>query len=445
MTRGSILKSVIAFAIPLMLASILQLMYNAADVIVVGRWAGMHAIASVGATSSLYYFIVSLFNGFSLGPTVIVSQKYGEGDSEGVHRASHAALTMGFLIGILAMIVGIAISGPVLQLMGTPEGEVLDGAILYIRIVFSSMPGFLVYNYGAAVMRGVGDANRPFRILAVTGLVNVLLNLLFVIVFKMGVTGVALATLIANYLSAGIVMYFLINSDGDYKIYLQKLRLYREETLSYIKLGVPAGIQGSISNIVNMIVQSSVNSFGDVAVAGNTAAVNVETILWTALNAFSMAAITCVGQNFGAKKPDRVKKSIYIPSLCVFVSGIAISAVFLLFSRGIMNLYIPDSSEAISFGRTRMFVILPFYFLCGIGLVLSGVIRGFGYSNVSFYNTMFGSTIPLLLWLYLVFPLKRTLPMLLAGYPIIWFLLIVVHIFSLLILWKKIKPQMTAS
>lgn len=442
MTQGSVLKSIIAFAIPLMLTNVLQLLYNAADTVVVGRWAGMQAIASVGATSSLYFFVVSMFNGFSLGPTVIVSQRFGKGDSEGVKRASHTSLTLGFIIGLIAMVAGIVISRPVLQLMGTPEGAVIDGAVLYIRIVFLSLPGLLVYNYSAAVMRGVGDSNRPFYILTATGFVNVLFNLFFVIILKMGVAGVAWATLISNYLSAVLAVYFLIKSNGDYKIYVKELKLYKEETISYIKLGIPAGVQGSISNLVNMIVQSSVNSFGDVAVAGNTAAVNVESIVWMALNAFCTAAITCVGQNFGARKPDRTKRAIYVPVLCVLVSGIAIGGICLLFSRSIMGLYITDSAEALAFGRTRMFVIMPFYFLSGISQVLDGVIRGFGYPNISFYNTFLGSTIPLLLWQYLVFPLKRTLPVLLIGYPIIWVLLIGVHIVSLMLLWKKIRPKM---
>ena len=441
MTQGSILKSVIWFAIPLMLTNVLQLLYNAIDVMVVGRFAGMHALAAVGATSSLYYFVVAIFNGFSLGPTVVISQRFGQGDSEGIHRASHTSLAMGFVMGLLAMLAGVITSRPILELMDTPAG-VIDGATLYIRIIFMGLPGQLIYNYGAAVMRGVGDTKRPFYILMATGVVNLILNLLFVIVFKMGVAGVALATIIATYLSAATVVYFLIKSNGDFKIYIKKLRMYKEEVLLFVKIGIPIGVQALLSNGVNMVTQSSVNTFGDVVVAGNAAATNIDTMLWMALNSFSSAAITCVGQNYGAKKHDRIKKSIYIPVVCVVILAIALSSICMLFARNILGLYISDSAEAIEFGFIRMSVILPLYFLSGIGQVLDGALRGFGYSNISFYNTLLWGNIPMFLWITFVFPLNRTYPMLLAGYLIIWITVILAHTGSLLLLWKKTMKKM---
>ena len=442
MTQGSILKNIIAFAIPLMLTNVLQLLYNAIDVMVVGRFAGMHALAAVGATSSLFYFIVAIFNGFSLGPTVVISQKYGEGDSEGVHRAAHTSLAMGLIAGILAMIAGLIVSRPILELMNTPAGGVLEGATLYIRIICLGLPGQLVYNYSAAVMRGVGDTKRPFYILMTTGIVNLVLNLFFVIVLKMGVAGVALATIIANYLSAVIAVCFLINSNGDFKIYIKKLRMYKDEVLSFVKIGIPMGVQALLSNGVNIVVQSSVNSFGDVVVAGNAAATNIDTIIWMALNSFCSAAITCVGQNYGAKNQRRVKKAIYSPVVCVFVLAILLGAICLLFGRNILGLYIADSAEAIEFGLIRMKVILPLYFLSGIGQALDGVLRGFGYSNISLYNTLLGGNIPIILWIYFVFPFNRTFEMLLAVYPIGWLLVICLHVVSLMVLWKKIKRRM---
>lgn len=445
MSQGSITKNVIRFAVPLMLANVLQVLYNAADVVVVGRFAGTEALASVGATGSLFSLLVNLFAGISLGASVLVSRKYGARDSVGVHRASHTSVLVGTISGILAMMVGLFLSKPLLELMGTPSGAILDGAVLYLKIIFLGVPATMVYNFGASVMRGVGDTKRPFYILMVTGIINVCFNLLFVIGFDMGVAGVAIATIIANYLSAAAVVYYLMNSDGDYRINVKKLRLYKEEVLDILKIGLPAGLQSSVFGLSNTVIQSGINSFGDVAVAGNAAAGNIEGFVYQAMNAFYQSTITCVSQNFGAKRQDRLKKAIYVPALCAATVGGILGFLVVIFARPLLSIYITDSQAAIDFGVIRNVVVTIPYFLVGIMEVLCGAIRGLGHSNITFFNSVIGACGLRIAWVSFILPLHKTPAVLYLCWPISWVVVIIFHTITLMLIWKKsIKKMMEA-
>ena len=437
MSQGPILMKVIKFAIPLMLSNLLQVFYNAADVIVVGRWAGNNALASVGATSSLFSLLVNFFAGFALGASVLVSRKYGAKDKEGLHRAVHTGMLVGLVAGVIAMTSGQIFRRPLLELMGTPAGEIIEGADLYLKIIFFGVPATMTYNFGASVMRGVGDTRRPFYILMVTGVINVLLNLLFVIKFEMGVAGVAIATTIANYLSAAAVIYFLMTSSGDYKLSIKKLRFYKAEIIDVIKIGLPAGFQSSVYAIANTVVQSGVNSFGDYAISGNAAAGNIESFIYQAMNAFYQSTVTCVSQNYGAKKRDRLKKAIYVPAICAATVGAILGLLVVTFARPLLSIYITDSAKSLDFGAIRLYITILPYFMVGIMDVLCGAIRGLGRSSNTFINSLIGACGFRIFWITCILPMNRTPEMLFLCWPLSWFVVICLHIATLLMIWKK--------
>ncbi len=445
MTRGSIFENVIRFVIPLILGNILQLLYNAADLIVVSRFAGSDAMASVGATSSLNTLVLNFCVGLSIGAGVVVARKYGAKDAAGVRRAVHTTVFLSLAVGVIALVVGLLISAPMLRLMGTPEGRVFDGAVLYIRIIFLCLPGTLVYNFGASVLRGVGDTKRPLYILALTGIVNVILNLVLVIVFHMDVVGVAIATGVSNYLSAFAVIYALIHTNGMYRLTLSKIRAYKEEILEILKIGVPSGIQSTLFAVANVTIQSGVNSFGKAAIAGGAAGSNIEGFVYTAMNAFSQATVTAVGQNYGAKNEKRVYTSMYTLLACTSVVGALLGAITVLFARPLLRIYITDSPEAIDFGVIRMiYTGLP-YFLCGMMEVMSGVLRGLGYSTLSTVNSLVGACGLRLLWIALILPLHHTIEMLFLCWPISWVVVVIVHYICFLCVRKKAFQKMYAA
>lgn len=442
MINGSILKNVIYFVVPLILGNILQLLYNAADIVVVSRWAGSEAMASVGATGSLSALIVSIFIGLSVGTSVVVSRRYGARDSQGVHRAVHTSMILSFTVGIACMLVGLLSSGFLLKLMGTPEGKVLDGAVLYMRIYFVGVPASLTYNFGAAILRAIGDTKRPLYILAFSGIVNVVLNLVFVIGFDMSVDGVAIATAVSNYISAFAVLFILVRADGVFRLVFKKLRFYKQELMEILKVGLPAGVQSSVFSISNTLIQSAVNSFGTAAIAGNAAAGNIEGFVYTAMNAFYQATITAVSQNYGARNEKRVYKSFHVPLVCVTVVGFALGCFTAIFARPLLGIYITDSAEAIEYGVIRIIISGIPYFLCGIMEVQAGMLRGLGYSAAAMVNSLVGACGLRVLWVIFILPLKRTTEMLFICWPISWIVVIVMHAVYYMIIKKKAIRKM---
>lgn len=442
MSQGSIFKNVLLFVVPLILGNILQLLYNAADVIVVSRWAGSNAMASVGATGALSALIVNACIGLSIGASVVVSQRYGARDSLGVHRAVHTAILLGFFAGLAAMILGISTSRFLLEIMGTPEGDVLEGAVIYMQIYFLGVPGALLYNFGAAILRSVGDTKRPLYILSTTGIVNVVLNLVFVIKFHMGVAGVAISTSIANYLSAIIVTICLIRSEGVYKLSLRLLRIYKEELKESLAIGLPAGLQSSVFSLSNAVIQSAVNSFGTSAIAGCAAGANIEGFVYTSMNAFHQAAVTAVGQNYGAKNEKRVYHSIITCLICVTVVGMILGFLSFAFARPLLGIYITDSQEAIRYGIIRMTITGLPYFLCGIMDVLTGALRGLGYSSITALNSLIGACGTRLLWVMFVLPLRRSIEVLFICWPVSWLIVIAMHLVYYFAIRKKAIQKM---
>ncbi|MBR2404205.1 MAG: MATE family efflux transporter [Clostridia bacterium] len=442
MSKGSIFKNVMIFVVPLILGNVLQLLYNAADIIVVSRWSGSSAMASVGATSSLNALIVNLCIGLSVGASVVVSRRFGAGDSQGVHRAVHTSMLLACIAGLVACFLGVFFSAPLLRLMGTPQGQVFSGAVLYMRIYFFGVPASLIYNFAASILRAVGDTKRPLYILAATGLVNVILNLVLVIVFHMGVAGVAISTAVANYLSAIIIIYILAKSERAYALVFKNLRFYKEELSQILKIGVPAALQSSVFSLSNSVIQSAVNSFGTAAIAGSAAASNIEGFVYTAMNAFYQATMTAVSQNYGAKDEKRLSKSIYIPMLCVIVVGFSLGLMTVVFANPLLSIYITDSPEAIEFAKVRMILTGLPYFICGAMEVMAGALRGLGYSVITAINALVGACGLRILWIIFVLPLKRSIFTLFLCWPVSWLVVICMHFVYYMIIRKKAIRKM---
>ena len=442
MSKGSIFKKLILFVVPLILGNVLQLLYNAADIIVVSRWAGSNAMASVGSTSSLNALLINVFIGISIGASVVVSKRYGAKDYEGIYRSVHTSMLLGIIVGFIALVLGQFLCRKLLILMGTPEGPVLDGAVLYMRIFFIGAPASLVYNFGAAILRAIGDTKRPLYILAATGIVNVILNLFLVIKFNMGVEGVAIATAVANYLSALAVLYALIRSDAVYKLILKEMRFYKDDLKEILRIGLPAGLQSSVFSLSNTVIQSAVNSFGTAAIAGSAAASNIEGFVYTSMNAFHQATITAVSQNYGAKNEKRVKQSITISVLCVAIVGFVLGSATVIFDDALLSIYITDSFEAVEFAKVRVLLNGLPYFLCGVMDVLAGALRGLGYSTITAVNSLLGACGLRILWIFFILPLCRSPYILFACWPVSWFLVIIMHTIYLMIVKKKAMQKM---
>lgn len=422
MTKGSIFRHIISFAIPIMIAGVLQTLYNAADTVVVGKFAGKEALAAVGSTGSAINLVIGIFVGLSSATNVIVARKFGAGNKSGVSKAVHTAIAACIIGGIALAVMGITFSRKILILMGSPD-DVIDLATLYMRIYFAGIPVTLIYNYGSAIMRAVGDAKRPTYYLMGAGLINVSLNLLFVIVFKMSVAGVALATIIAQCVSAILVIRSLIKTEECFKLDIKKIRIHREELREMIVIGIPAGIQGSLFSLSNVIIQSSVNNCGSDVIAGNSAASSIEGMVYIAMNSFFHATLTFTGQNLGAHRFDRIKKGFWTTFGIELVFGFILSQLVVLLSPFLLSLY-TNSDTVMGFGKIRISIICATYFLCGIMEVGSGALRGLGVANRAMLTSLIGACGLRLLMTYLGSPYKKAddLKFLFYSYPISWIL-----------------------
>ena len=441
MCNGPLFGKILVFYFPLMLSGILQLLFNAADIAVVGRFAGNEALAAVGSTSSLTNLLVNLFIGLSVGANVLVARFYGAGQKDELKEMVQTALATSVIGGILLVFIGFFVSKPALILMGTPE-DVISHSVLYMRIYFAGMPFMMAYNFGAAVLRAVGDTKRPLYYLLVAGVVNVILNLIFVIVFQMGVAGVAVATVISQAISSGLILRCLIRTDSVYRLELKGIRISGDKLKKMFQIGLPAGLQGSLFSISNVLIQSSVNSFGSVAMAGNTAGSNIEGFVYTAMNSFYQAAISFCGQNYGAKKYRRVGKVLLICEILVIAVGLIMGNGAYLFGGTLLKLYTTDE-EVIRYGILRMAYICIPYFLCGMMDVIVGVLRGIGYSIMPMLVSLTGACLFRVIWIYTVFSSYRTLPCLYISYPISWSLTFLAHFICFMIVYRKLLRKET--
>ena len=420
MTKGSIFKHIIKFAIPIMLAGVLQTLYNAADMVVVGKFAGKNDLAAVGSTSSAINLLISIFVGLSSATNVIVARKFGAGNKSGVAKAVHTAIAVCICGGTALMILGILLSRKILVWMDSPD-DVIGLATLYMRIYFAGIPAMLLYNFGSATMRAVGDAKRPTYFLMASGLINVSLNLVFVIIFKMGVAGVATATVIAQFVSALLVLRCLVKADDCYRLELKKVKLYAAELKEIVALGVPAGIQSALFSISNVIIQSSINAVGSDAMAGNSAAVSVEGMVYIAMNAFFHSTLTFVGQNYGAHNFKRIRKGFLVSIAILLVVGGTLSTVVSRCAGFFVGFY-TDIPEVKAIGVMRMQIVCALYFLCGIMEVATGAIRGMGVAMRSMITCIVGVCCVRLTAVIIGAPYKEIndLKILYYSFPVSW-------------------------
>ncbi len=418
MTTGALLPKIISFTIPLMLTGLLQIVYNAADVMVVGRFAGSLSLAAVGATSSLVHLSLNIFLGLATGSGVVAAKHIGAGNGASVHRTVHTSMLLAVISGIFIAAVGVLLAPFALRAMDIPD-DVFPLSVTYLQIFFLGTPASMLYNFGAAMLRATGDSKRPLYILTFSGIINVVLNLIFVIVFKMDVAGVALATIISQFVSAVLVIYILINANSVIHLSVRKLRFYKEELIDIIKIGVPMGIQGSLFSLSNVIIQSSINSFGAAAIAGNTASSNIDSIIHICCNSVSQTATTFTSQNYGAGQIKRIRR-IYFNCVGFTVVIAAICCAFLLtFGTQVLGVFSTDPA-VIEMGLIRMKLFAVTYVLNSLLDVTTGQMRGLGKSVTPMIVTMAGVCGLRILWVYTVFQAYRSMEVLYLSYPVSW-------------------------
>lgn len=425
MVHGPLAGKILLFALPLMLSSLLQLLFNAADVVVVGRCAGEAALAAVGSTSSLINLLVNLFVGFSVGTNVVVARDMGSGREEDVRSSVHTAITISLISGVLLAVLGVALARQLLVwTSSTPD--VIDLATIYLRIYFAGMPVNMLYNFGSAILRAQGDTRRPLYYLAIAGVTNVALNLLFVIVFRMSVAGVALATIISQAVSALLVLGCLMRDEGPLHLDLRELHLDKRIVKRILQVGLPAGFQGIVFSLSNVVIQSSINSFGSVVVAGNSAGMSIEQFVYISMNAVHQAAVSFTSQNTGAGKPERINRILFSCLGLVTVVGLLMGLGVNLLARPLLSIYSPDAA-VIEAGRTRLLWICAPYFLCGVMEIVMGIMRGLGYAFTPMIVSLSGACLFRVVWLATAFAWVPTQNMLLLSYPVSWILTTLIH------------------
>ncbi len=441
MTEGPVLTKILMFSIPLMFSSVLQILFNAADIVVVGKFVGDTALAAVGSNSALINLVTNLFIGLSIGANVIVARYFGGKQDENTSIAVHTSIALGFISGIILTLIGIIGAPFFLRIMLTPE-DVLPQAVLYLRILFAGITSMMLYNFGSAVLRAVGDTKRPLYFLLLAGIINVILNLFFVIVLKMSVAGVALATILSQALSCVLVLWCLTKEDSAIKLNFRKIRINKIKFIQILKIGLPAGFQGVVFALSNTVIQSSVNSFGSVVMAGSAAAQNIEGIVYFAMNSFYQASITFTSQCYGAKKFARINRVLAMSLLCVVAAGLICGHGLLFSGYRILGIF-SSNSQVIVAGMNRLSVILSTYFLCGIMDVLVGALRGIGYSVLPMVVSLVGSCLLRLLWLATVFQMERfhTTTTVYLSYPISWAITLSVHAVCFAVLRRKLEDK----
>ncbi len=434
------LLRIIKFILPLMLTGVLQLLYNAADSVVLGRWDGSDSLAAVSSVGSLINLLVNVFMGLAVGCAVAVAHDFGAKEYRGVSRTVHTSMLVSVICGIVVGALGFIFSRTFLVWMQSPP-DVLPLSTLYLKIYFIGTPANMVYNFGASILRSVGDTKRPLYFLTVSGIANIALNMIFVIVFGMGVAGVALATIISQYMSAVFVVVYMMKTDGPVHLDIKKLRIHTDKLKKIVTVGLPAGLQGTIFSLSNVLIQSSINSFGDLVMAGNGAAASLEGFTYMAMNSVYHASLTFVGQNVGARRYDRINKIVFTCVGIVTVIGLVLGGITFLFDDALLSIYLPDDPDAIPYGSTRLMIIALPYFLCGLMEVFVGAQRAMGMSIVPMINSLLGSCVLRVLWIFTVFAAFRSLEVLYISYPISWLITSAAHFVVYFIRLNNIKKR----
>lgn len=425
MCNGTLMDKLISFSLPLMLSGILQLLFNAVDIIVVGRFTGRQALAAVGSTTALINIFTNLFIGISLGANVLAARFYASGKEKEMSETVHTSITLALISGLVMALAGVLLARFALNLIGTPN-DVIDQSVLYMRIYFLGMPFFMLYNYGAAILRAVGDTKRPLFFLVISGMTNAVLNLVLVIVFHMGVAGVAIGTIVSQLISSILVLRCLYTSNTSYRLYFSKLGIKTQYLKQIFQVGIPAGIQSTVINLSNALLQSSVNSFGSVAMAGYTAANNIFGFLYMSVNAVTQSCMSFTSQNYGVKKlkrMDRVLLDCMILSVGVTLT-LGCGAYF--FGPELLKIYTSDADVIRCGVEVLAFTTVP-YFCCGIMDLLPGALRGMGYSGVPMILSIIGTVGTRIVWIFGLFPAHRSLSFLFISYPVSWILTILMQ------------------
>ncbi len=442
MLSGPLLPNIILYTVPIILTSLLQLLFNAADLVIVGRFCGSISVAAVGATGSITNLMVNFFVGLSVGAGVTVAHGLGSREDTVVHNTVHTALPTALVSGVLLTIVGVSFSGTFLRWMGTPE-TVLPLSSLYMQIYFAGITFTMVYNFCAAILRAAGDTKSPLVFLSFAGVLNVVLNIFFVTVMHMNVAGVALATTISQAVSAVLVTWALMKRTDACRLELKKMKFHKLQLAKMLRIGLPAGIQSSLFSISNVLIQSSINSFGDVLMSGNAAAGNIEGFIYVSLNAFHQTAVNFMGQNAGARQYKRVSKTLWICLVCVAVVGLALGSLAYVFGPSLLSLYITDSQEAIQYGMLRLSLICLTYFICGLMDVSTGALRGLGESFIPMVISVLGVCGIRIGWIYTIFqiPQFHTPRSLYISYPISWAITFLFQMIAFSLVYRKHRQE----
>lgn len=440
MLNGPLLGKIIRFIIPLILTRLLQLCFNAADTAVIGRCVGDSALAAVGGTTVLIALLMWIYNGLGSGVAIVVSNDIGSGSDDEISRSIHTAMTSSVMIGLILMILAYILAKPALRLLGTPS-DIFDGSVLYLSVYLVGLPAILVYQFGAAVMRAVGDTQKPVFFLAISGALNLVMNLIFVLVFHLNIFGVALATVLSQYLSAFLIVRYMHNLDDRYKLDFKKLGIDKEKFVKMIKLSVPAAVQGMMFAVSDMGIQTAVNSIGSLAVSGNAAALSIDGFVFIPMDALTQACMVFSGQNVGAKKYDRSVKAIRLSAVIAAVLGLAVGIIIFVLKTPLVKIYLPDSPEAVSYGVGRLSIVSTTCFIYGILDCISAGLRSYGSSSIPAIISIVGISAFRLLWVFLYFPHHMTMFHLYLCYPLAWIICIILEVPALIHVIKKRKAQ----
>lgn len=435
MLSGSLWNKILMFALPLAASSMLQQLFNSADIAVVGQFAGSRALAAVGSNGPIINLLVNIFVGLSVGANVVISRFIGQGREKQVEEGVHTAICTAIVSGIFLLVLGVSVTKPMLVLMSAPD-DIIDLAALYLKIYFLGMPFIMIYNFGSAILRSRGDTKRPFICLVLSGVVNVLLNLFFVIVCRLSVAGVGIATLVSNIISASLILYFLTHERGMLKLNLKKLRINIKILKEIAKIGIPAGVQGMVFSLSNICIQSAVNSLGSDVVAGCAAAVNLECFVFFLINAFSQANVTFISQNYGARNEKRCTRTM---ALCLgmgLLSAALMSGLFILFGRALLHIY-TNEPAVIDIAYSRLRFVVTFQIINAVIDIASGSMRGLGYSAVPALISVAGVCGLRLVWVYTVFAAHHDFITLMAAYPVSWVVTAAAILISYFILRKR--------
>ena len=443
MCNGTIMDKLISFSIPLMLSGILQLMFNAVDIVVVGRFSGSQALAAVGSTTALINVFTNLFIGISLGANVLAARDYATGKTKEMSETVHTAIALALVSGVAMAVIGVVFARGALEIMGTPD-DVIAKSTLYMQIYFCGMPFFMMYNYGAAILRAVGDTKRPLIFLIVSGVINAILNLFLVIGFHLDVAGVGIATVISQLVSCILVLRCLHHTESSYQLHLAKLRIRSVYLKQIFEVGVPAGIQSTVINISNAMLQSSVNSFGSIAMAGYTASNNIFGFLYVSVNSFTQACMSFTSQNYGVKKLKRMDRVLIDCMILSVVVTLILGSSVYIFGPELLHIY-SNQADVIKYGMEIFSYTTVTYFLCGLMDLFPGALRGMGYSTVPMILSIIGTVGVRIIWIYGLFPSHRSLTFLFLSYPVSWIATIIMQVICFWFVRKKIHRMMAVT